>query len=494
MPFSPKLVRIARRLLIGLGVFATTIALAVAIENWRGNRVWHRYATEQSARGINLTAIPQPSGLPPDSNFMKSPTLDRMLWASSTGAVFSEFFTAHKLPRIQVSKTSVWQKGHPLDLERFVERYIAEKKTADPAAIAALPGSAEKLLALQLPLSPVLEELRQAARGRKESQLARTNSINRDNPFGTPFASFQFIRALIIAQSSHACARLATNQPQEALFDTLAGLKLARGLSEAPDPMLVETMIGTVTAGIALQPVWEGLQKRAWNDADLVLLGRELSRTDLVDSLDRSIHLERVASSLMLDRLTWRNAVDSEIKAAHMVPFCLFFPTGWIQQNKLRLNQWSDRVRDTLASRGSAGFLHKLQHIDDGYEKLGGPFAPYTMLVATILPAHMKITQNVLQKQTFLTLALTACALERHWLAHGRYPETLPELVPTYIDKVPVDLIDGQPLRYRRTDDGKFLLYSLGLDGKDDGGKLSASEKPEDAGDWAWPTPVPGGK
>jgi hypothetical protein len=36
---------------------------------------------------------------------------------------------------------------------------------------------------------------------------------------------------------------------------------------------------------------------------------------------------------------------------------------------------------------------------------------------------------------------------------------------------VPTDLYDGQPLRLRRLDDG-LVIYSVGPDGKDDGGKL----------------------
>ena len=84
-------------------------------------------------------------------------------------------------------------------------------------------------------------------------------------------------------------------------------------------------------------------------------------------------------------------------------------------------------------------------------------------------------------------LALTACALERHWLAHGNYPEHLAELVPSYLDKVPLDIIDGQPLRYRRTDDGKFVLYSIGLDGKDDGGKPIDPKHKDSAESWFWP-------
>jgi len=35
---------------------------------------------------------------------------------------------------------------------------------------------------------------------------------------------------------------------------------------------------------------------------------------------------------------------------------------------------------------------------------------------------------------------------------------------------MPVDFMDGQPLRYRVEIDGTWRLYSVGLDGKDDGG------------------------
>ena len=35
--------------------------------------------------------------------------------------------------------------------------------------------------------------------------------------------------------------------------------------------------------------------------------------------------------------------------------------------------------------------------------------------------------------------------------------------------------MDGQPLRYRRNADGTFLLYSIGENGKDDGGNPSGN-------------------
>jgi hypothetical protein len=86
-----------------------------------------------------------------------------------------------------------------------------------------------------------------------------------------------------------------------------------------------------------------------------------------------------------------------------------------------------------------------------------------------------------------VNLARTACALERFRLAHGKYPEALDALAPQFIAKVPHDPIDGQPLHYRPTDDGQFILYSVGWNEKDDGGTVVLTKGGSvdlDAGDW----------
>jgi hypothetical protein len=65
----------------------------------------------------------------------------------------------------------------------------------------------------------------------------------------------------------------------------------------------------------------------------------------------------------------------------------------------------------------------------------------------------------------------------------GQYPESLEALVPQYAEKLPHDIIGGQPLHYHRTADGHFVLYSVGWDGKDDGGLAG---KAVEEGDWVW--------
>ena len=71
-------------------------------------------------------------------------------------------------------------------------------------------------------------------------------------------------------------------------------------------------------------------------------------------------------------------------------------------------------------------------------------------------------------------LIVTAIALERFHLARRCYPDSLSKLVPEFLKSELKDFIDAEPLRYRRSDDDRFLLYSVGLDGFDDHGQLLA--------------------
>lgn len=69
---------------------------------------------------------------------------------------------------------------------------------------------------------------------------------------------------------------------------------------------------------------------------------------------------------------------------------------------------------------------------------------------------------------------------------HGEYPETLESLVPEYLDALPKDPRGRNVYRYRRTKDG-CLIYSVGLNGRDDEGRNQALERddtvPKDADD-----------
>jgi len=98
-------------------------------------------------------------------------------------------------------------------------------------------------------------------------------------------------------------------------------------------------------------------------------------------------------------------------------------------------------------------------------------------------------TPALLRIQTLINEGQIACALERYRLARGEYPETLDALATGFIQQLPRDIIDGAPLKYRRTDKGNFLLYSVGWNETDDGGKDGSEPSHPTSlknGDWAW--------
>jgi hypothetical protein len=107
-----------------------------------------------------------------------------------------------------------------------------------------------------------------------------------------------------------------------------------------------------------------------------------------------------------------------------------------------------------------------------------------------------RAVSKAMQAETQRSIALSAIALKRHQLRFGNLPASLDSLVPEFLASVPIDYMDGQPMKYRLNDDGGFTLYSVGEDGKDDGG--DATLLPEksntrnlwDRNDFIWPAPA----
>ena len=104
--------------------------------------------------------------------------------------------------------------------------------------------------------------------------------------------------------------------------------------------------------------------------------------------------------------------------------------------------------------------------------------------------------RRIVYVQELVDLARVACALERHRLALGEFPETLDALSPRFIGTIPHDIIGGQPLHYRRADNGSYVLYSVGWNGKDDGGAFEKEAEDRELdlgnGDWVWQSPTKG--
>ena len=92
-------------------------------------------------------------------------------------------------------------------------------------------------------------------------------------------------------------------------------------------------------------------------------------------------------------------------------------------------------------------------------------------------------------------LTRTACAIQLYQLETGQLPKDLNSIVPNYIENVDDLMNPGKPLIYRIDSKGKqhWTLYSIGLNGTDDGGRVewqSGVKRNREDGDWVWSIPA----
>jgi hypothetical protein len=121
--------------------------------------------------------------------------------------------------------------------------------------------------------------------------------------------------------------------------------------------------------------------------------------------------------------------------------------------------------------------------------------------IVILMPAFTNAGLIPEYSQQHRDATLVALALELYHRRHAAWPQSLEELVPQLLPRVPLDRYDGQPLKYRLLDD-RPLLYSVGVDRKDDGGRLPFPPPPAsgrktppvelnaEAGRWC-PAPTP---
>ncbi|MFG0273995.1 MAG: hypothetical protein ACF8QF_02945 [Phycisphaerales bacterium] len=99
-------------------------------------------------------------------------------------------------------------------------------------------------------------------------------------------------------------------------------------------------------------------------------------------------------------------------------------------------------------------------------------------LAAILAPAWMRVAFSTQIAQLEVEASVIMLALEEHRLDRGSHPATLDDLVPRYLDAVPIDPLTGEQFRYIRTVEGDaapttgYTLYSIGSDMHDDGGAV----------------------
>jgi hypothetical protein len=98
------------------------------------------------------------------------------------------------------------------------------------------------------------------------------------------------------------------------------------------------------------------------------------------------------------------------------------------------------------------------------------------IMITSFFPAVRAVSETKHRVEARTVLDQVGFALTAYAADHRGYPKELAALAPHYIERVPADPINEQPLHYERRPDG-FVLYSVGSNGKDDGG-AGYGEKP----------------
>jgi hypothetical protein len=96
------------------------------------------------------------------------------------------------------------------------------------------------------------------------------------------------------------------------------------------------------------------------------------------------------------------------------------------------------------------------------------------LVIRLLAPSCWKVAQVANRGQAQLRCASLALAAERYRQTYGRWPAALDELAPEYIAAVPIDPFDGKPLNLGTHDQG-IVIYSVSLDGIDNGGIINTT-------------------
>jgi len=118
--------------------------------------------------------------------------------------------------------------------------------------------------------------------------------------------------------------------------------------------------------------------------------------------------------------------------------------------------------------------IETMQAVDAQLPNTGGVTTP-RKLVLCLFPSFSRAGQLHARAIGALRSTKLALACERFRLRHGQFPESIEQLVPDFLDAVPLDPFDEAPLRFRATDEG-VVIYTIGEDLTDDGGSLRRRE------------------
>ena len=270
------------------------------------------------------------------------------------------------------------------------------------------------------------------------------------------------------------------------------------------EPLLISLLVGVTLQAQAHELVWQTLVTQKANAESLSVLQQELSMDGEAVVL-QALRGEMAAASSIMDYAKKSSAAEvarlfGGIDGGGIQPGLSgrigiwLMPQGYLAWNHGTLVEAElNGFILPLKKGGLAALADAAGTLETEIKDMNKWSNLHKLLASLAIPSVIGIAERVIATETQRRQALIACALERYFVQHQAYPAALADLVPQFLDQVPSDVMDGKPMRYRKTEKGRYVIWATGFDGKDDGGKVNATPdtvadlyKREYLGDWAW--------
>ncbi len=498
------------RWLFAIGTFLL-VCLFFAEENWRGRRAWEICQRELKAKGVELDWQKfVPPTVPDDQNFALTPFLAPLFdfnpkprapgqtaWrdmeahdrAANFAAILLPMDPKGQIPPARFDGTVTDLEGPSLLLRNQTNRSSASL----PAMVTRADVATAVLGALE-EYKPVLEELRLASQ-RLYSRFAV--DYDAEDPISILLPHYLVLQRVCRVLEIRASAELALQMP-DAAFEDVRLMAYLVG-STRMEPFLMGVMSRGAMLKRTEQIIWEGLAGRNWTEAQLGEIETELKKNMELEELERGLQAERAAFGEKAFRYirAHKNVLRDWIASmdeARPLTYLLAGPSGWFYQEQTSYHRLYDK-RVLAGLEASAGRLHP-RVIDENRKALDNEFQHSSFWhhvgFARIMVGEVtKTMRRGAISQNHVDQTRIGCALERYRLANGKYPENLESLAPQFIDRLPLDVCSGKPLKYRLIQKGRFVLYGVGWNEVDDGGvvvmKRDATNSDPHRGDWVFP-------
>jgi hypothetical protein len=278
---------------------------------------------------------------------------------------------------------------------------------------------------------------------------------------------------------------------EAALQNVEALAALAR--MERDEPSLVAQMIRVAVAGLGLAVTWDALQAPGWTEPQLARLQKAWEQADLVEAVEWGFLSARAGGYELFTQLRHSRGAQVGTLFGRFIggnPFAappsleevainyLYFPAyklTSIDEDELfylrRMQESLGALRLLRGHRPWPEVRRELTNVTVNVVKVSNPARRLRYLLSAMtIPNCEKAAATAVDKEIERQMTLAAIALKRFEMRHGRLPPNLEALVPEILAAVPYDYGSAKPLRYRLKEDGEYVLYSVGVDGKDDGG------------------------